>query len=510
MGQTLNGLIQPFQQSAQDPSSFSVNLCQGLYDADFLPAYNGPVVSVVIPTAPVALSQPTYAAHFYDPATGKNWLGSSTWTALSQVQKLFWKSLEAYLAGDMPTAGYNLGLALHYFTDVGQPMHAANFTFLSSWFPGLHTGFESWVMEHQSLVSPPTQYVASSLSNDPSEHLINNANNSKSKYFDAITPGSLASNFNPITGLSSSQKSTLTPYLSPILTDVITLTSEFLVAWMSTAQSELANCQIVSANSALVIDIPNSQSGAQVQQCGWSNNQAQRFTLVAIPQQPLPQRYKVISQYTTYVLDTQGSTLDNAPVVQNPYNGSASQMWQIVEVDDATVSLQNVASNLLLTVSPPLQEAGSLLVQGTPENTGAQLWLLTPASPVWIQLVQNVSQTTYMCDVFHAGTNPGVQVQVYHANQTNAQTFLWVVLGGDDSGYFMILNQCAGMVIVGASGQVFQDVWADSDAAKWMAIPGPGSQDVCIVNKASGGTSTPRPLPIGRPSPCRPRSFHPG
>jgi phospholipase C len=193
-------------------------LLRPLYDADFKPAYNNPV-----------LGQPTYKSHFYDPDTGKNWLGDTDPTAVTQGTRYFNAAVQAYQAGDLATAGYNLGLALHYFTDLTQPMHAANFTWLSS-RPrfGYHTGFEEYVMEVQDQVVAPTSYSAADLGKAPDPYLKAAAANSKSKYYAALCPTSVSVNY---WGFTTYYRKLALQYVGPILTDAINQASGFLVAW---------------------------------------------------------------------------------------------------------------------------------------------------------------------------------------------------------------------------------------------------------------------------------------
>jgi len=478
-GSAIVQLLKPFQGQVGDP--FHDNMCQGLYDADFLTAYNGPLI-------PKWVGTPTYASHFYDPDTGLNWLGDSDWTAVSQGQKLFWQALDAYLSGDLSTAGYNLGLALHYFTDLMQPMHAANFTYLSSWAPGYHTGFESYVMENQSSVTVPSSFVTSAVSANPTAFLINAAKNSKYKYYAQLCPSSITNNYSSQNGLTVAQQQAIYPLVQDILYDAIVFTSQYIFLWMSLAQGELANCQIVSAVSGMAIDVPgkSTSKGKQLQQYAWNNTSAQRFSITELT--GADQGYvEIVALCSRLSLDAQNSTAENAPVVQNPWNGSDGQKWQLVQTDSAAVSIQNKYSGLFLTLLPPFSQQSSQLVQGTPESSGAQQWFLTPAAPVFIVLTQTQTQSTLTFDVIHGSSNPGTLIQIYNQNKSNSQTYLWVALGGDDEGYNLILNQASGLVISGASGRVMEDVWLDSDSEKWAMIPvSPGAVNFYIQNKGSG------------------------
>ena len=476
-GAQLLQLFPPFQgQIGPDgpDQGFHDQVCQGLYDVDFLPKYNGPVFLG---------RQPTYASHFYDPDTGMNWMYSHSWTALVQGRKFFWEALEYYVKGDLPTAGYKLGLSLHYLTDLTQPMHAANYTVLTSSDMGYHTAFETYVMEMQSGVPAPVTLQSSPFGGDPGEYFISAAMNSKHTYLADITPASVANAFDSDTGLTSAQCAIIQPFIKPILTDAINITAEYLVGWMAMTDSDITLCQLISSNSGYAIDISNSSTsaGAQAQQYTWNNTIAQQFQLLRLSSD---EGYcSIIAKCSGMALDIQGqSTQPNTPVVQNPYNASSdSQKWQIVNIDEATISFQNKNSNLMLTVQSPLQESGSELIQATPENSGAQQWQLAAADPVNLVL----PGTQLSVDVQNSASGAAA-LQIYNSNTTNAQVFLLVPLGGADAGYYMILSACAGYAISGASQQVMQEQWNSSDAQKWMQVPDAVDDNIVFLqNKAS-------------------------
>ncbi|NJP11930.1 MAG: hypothetical protein HC866_22695 [Leptolyngbyaceae cyanobacterium RU_5_1] len=94
-------------------------LCQGIWDADEKAPYNGPEVP--------AIGQPTYLHHFYDPDTHRNYLGYKSPTAYTEAVAYFHESIRFWSAHNFQDAGYFLGLALHFFTDVTQPMHSSNY-----------------------------------------------------------------------------------------------------------------------------------------------------------------------------------------------------------------------------------------------------------------------------------------------------------------------------------------------------------------------------------------------
>ncbi len=135
---------------------------RGLLDADFKAAYNGGTADLAPGTSAIEIGAAafsagsTWASHFYDPDTGLNYKGQSSPTAFTQTM-LF--ASASSMIGQDPSVDvgafnesspcYDLGLSLHYFTDLTQPMHAANFT-TTDRPKFLHSNFESYATRLQS------------------------------------------------------------------------------------------------------------------------------------------------------------------------------------------------------------------------------------------------------------------------------------------------------------------------------------------------------------------------
>lgn len=95
-----------------------------------------------------------WSSHFFDPNTGDNYL-HAPWafpqTALSEGLKYAIKSAAALQSGasgaKREQAAFELGLAMHYMTDLSQPMHAANFP--NSDADWRHGKFETFAAENK-------------------------------------------------------------------------------------------------------------------------------------------------------------------------------------------------------------------------------------------------------------------------------------------------------------------------------------------------------------------------
>jgi hypothetical protein len=238
-GERIANLVAP---GGQD-SEFRQQLRQGLYDADFESPYNNKVLFVT-----------TYKSHFYDASTGKNWWGDTNPTALTQGTLYYNEAAAAFKANNMQTAGYKLGLALHYLTDLTQPMHAANFTWLSSSpVTGYHTSFEEYVLEVQAGVSSPTTYTAVNYGQKPEPYLIHAAQNSKGKYFQQLCPDLVRGYY---WWFSSYYEGLAKKWAPSMLRDAINVTSQFLVAWMQAAEASASPAADGEATGSQVESAP--------------------------------------------------------------------------------------------------------------------------------------------------------------------------------------------------------------------------------------------------------------
>jgi phospholipase C len=152
---------------------------QGLFDADFKAVYNDgkkdlqPYPGVV----EMLLAGATWRSHFFDPDSGENYKGETTPTAFTQ----------ALLYGGSGDC-YELGLALHYFTDITQPMHTANFTMYGHPLE-LHGHFETYAMSVQGRYAVADWRAETALDGDEAALIMRTAQASKALWpaqYDAI------------------------------------------------------------------------------------------------------------------------------------------------------------------------------------------------------------------------------------------------------------------------------------------------------------------------------------
>ncbi|MDF2628624.1 MAG: plc [Symbiobacteriaceae bacterium] len=141
--------------------TFKAALHRGLIDAD---AFGNLTYTGIL-----------YEKHFYDPDTRTNYFGFTAGTAMTEGLRYFRAAashladLRQNLAQGRPLPpdqtdcmGYKLGLSLHYFTDLTQPMHAANFANvfasgqLHDW---RHSGFETYAETNRHRFIGDPQHV---------------------------------------------------------------------------------------------------------------------------------------------------------------------------------------------------------------------------------------------------------------------------------------------------------------------------------------------------------------
>lgn len=117
-------------------SEFELAAYKGLEDADYEDPWRGSVI--LLDRQNRRNSVFTWHDHFYNPTNGKNYMGMET-SAVTEGRRLFNLAVHGGMrllkmgGWHAPVSvhqrtGHQLGLSLHFLTDLTQPMHAANFT----------------------------------------------------------------------------------------------------------------------------------------------------------------------------------------------------------------------------------------------------------------------------------------------------------------------------------------------------------------------------------------------
>ena len=223
------GLIQNQSTASQkfyyrvktQPSNFYQALCRGLLDADKKAPFNNPFFGRV----------PTWASHFYDPDSGTNWLGHPDPTAVTCGSRYYDLARESYLNGDFTEAGYYLGLSLHYLTDLTQPMHAANFTWLDSWHFGYHTAFEKYALGTLATIPIPSHYRPLIDAAAPDDFLKAVARRTKDRFYRLICRPEWTQSYDRLICTEAVWQERVGQVVPMILTDALQLTAQYTLAW---------------------------------------------------------------------------------------------------------------------------------------------------------------------------------------------------------------------------------------------------------------------------------------
>ena len=230
-GERIFDLVQPGAEPGQN--EFHDGLAEGLWDADEADPYRN---SVVEGDNWFGTISATYHSHFYDPTTGLNWIGGNRPTALTQGPIFFDEATKQYAAGHMRAAGYNLGLSLHYLTDMTQPMHTINFSHVSSIPFGYHGAFEKWAIKVMKDVQISQPYSLSTLGTDPSAYIKAAAVKSRPRGPIICSLRNLSTWTNPLDDFFHTWRGDVKPEIQGALIDGVAITSQYLIAWMENAQ----------------------------------------------------------------------------------------------------------------------------------------------------------------------------------------------------------------------------------------------------------------------------------
>lgn len=104
----------------------------------------------------------TFAGHFYDPDTGKNWMGQTAPTARTRAETYYENAVIMYQAGDINRAMDYLGKGTHYVSDLNEPHHASNLTAVNS----NHSAFEKYVDKNRTSYTISGNSFSSQVYND--------------------------------------------------------------------------------------------------------------------------------------------------------------------------------------------------------------------------------------------------------------------------------------------------------------------------------------------------------
>ena len=177
--------------------------------------------------------------------------------------------------------------------------------------------------------------------------------------------------------------------------------------------------------------------------------------------------YKIISRNSGNVLDAAGNGGSQSNVtIWGDQNGS-KQLWRFVPTDDGYYHIVN-KNGCFLDVTGANKADGANVQVYTPNIGSAQKWRIDRVSTPKvlpengaIYEIETALDANMRLDVSGNGKNDGDNITVYARNNSNAQKFQMVSVGG---GYYKIVHMGSGK-IVDANGNGYSEsnvtIWGD-------------------------------------------------
>jgi Ricin-type beta-trefoil lectin domain len=234
----------------------------------------------------------TWKSHFFDPESGKNYSWDSASlpshslpTARTSAATHVAQASARFRQSDLEQGCYELGLAMHYFTDLTQPMHAANFSALDAPIR-LHSHYEAYAQNVQgSLVIAPQRQFSATL--PPDIVLFETAQASRNRWHNALWPAfrqaysEKCSSIDQYSNDDTScwQTSTQIEQLTGnILSDAVTATARYLYA-IAGQYGALNGLLRGVGGKCLDVQDANGNPGASVQLWSCHGNSNQQWRL---------------------------------------------------------------------------------------------------------------------------------------------------------------------------------------------------------------------------------------
>ena len=224
-----------------------------------------------------------------------------------------------------------------------------------------------------------------------------------------------------------------------------------------------------------VLDIAgaSSQSGASLQLYEDNYSSAQKYR---VTKNSDGRTYTIAPLCSDKVLDVAGGNKNSgAKVWQYKVNNSEAQKWTFISNRDGSYTVVSDLSGKVLDLYGASTSIGLKLQVYDYNGSKAQRFYLDPVydtQPLGngTYTVASSKDSGYVLDVSAASTRNGANVQIYGANDTNAQKFDFTYLG---NGYYKIANANSNKALdVAAAGSapgtnVQQYEWNGSSAQQW-------------------------------------------
>lgn len=185
------------------------------------------------------------------------------------------------------------------------------------------------------------------------------------------------------------------------------------------------------------------------------------------------------------VMEVAGNKVGNlVNVQQNQANNNMGQKWIAMKKADGFIELVSALNtNYCLDLYSSKTVSGNNVEIYERNNSNAQLWKFQKYESAQekadrlakenqslmddgVYFIKSI-HTEYVLDVPSSSKNPGVNIQLYTLNETDAQKW---VLQHDSNGYVTIMNYGSKLYLTASNGRVTQENKSDATNQKWIIM----------------------------------------
>ena len=236
-------------------------------------------------------------------------------------------------------------------------------------------------------------------------------------------------------------------------------------------------------NESFVLDMTSSSlsNGGNVQLYSSNGTKAQGW----IVSHDSKGYVTITNENSGKVMEVAGNKVGNlVNVQQNQANNNMGQKWIAMKKADGFIELVSALNtNYCLDLYSSKTVSGNNVELYERNNSNAQLWKFQKYEAAQekadrlakenqslmddgVYFIKSI-HTEYVLDVPSSSKNPGVNIQLYTLNETDAQKW---VLQHDSNGYVTIMNYGSKLYLTASNGRVTQENKSDATNQKWIIM----------------------------------------
>lgn len=236
-------------------------------------------------------------------------------------------------------------------------------------------------------------------------------------------------------------------------------------------------------NESFVLDMTSSSlsNGGNVQLYSSNGTKAQGW----IVSHDSKGYVTITNENSGKVMEVAGNKVGNlVNVQQNQANNNMGQKWIAMKKADGFIELVSALNtNYCLDLYSSKTVSGNNVEIYERNNSNAQLWKFQKYESAQekadrlakenqslmddgVYFIKSI-HTEYVLDVPSSSKNPGVNIQLYTLNETDAQKW---VLQHDSNGYVTIINYGSKLYLTASNGRVTQENKSDATNQKWIIM----------------------------------------